>query len=45
MVVLGKEEGRDREGFELCGIFTEKQEEWISGRTGLPEGSSLKNYR
>lgn len=45
VVVLEKEEGRDRQGFELCGIFTEKLEEWTNGRSGLPEGSSLKNYR
>lgn len=42
---MEKEENRDREGFELCGIFTLSQEEWLNGKTGLPEGSSLKNYK
>lgn len=40
-----EEKERDREGFELCGIFACGREEWINGRTGLPEGSSLKNYK
>ena len=40
-----EERGRDQEGFELCGIMADGEEEWINGRSGLPEGSSLKNYK
>ena len=42
--VLHKEnENKDRnqEGFQLCGVFIEGKEEWINGRSGIPEGASL----
>ena len=40
-----EKKGRDREGIDLCGIVTEDVEEWINGKSGLPEGSSLKNFK
>jgi hypothetical protein len=36
---------RNQEGFELCGIMMDSEQEWVNGKSGLPEGSSLKNYR
>lgn len=35
---------KQKEGFELCGILTNGHAEWLNGKTGLPEGSSLQNY-
>jgi hypothetical protein len=45
IIILEKEASRDLEGFELCGIFTDGQDEWLNGRSGLPEGSNIKTYK
>lgn len=48
-LLIRKGSAKDRakkEGFELCGLANvfNKCFEWVNGRTGLPEGASIKNY-